>query len=376
MVAVGLCLIAFLVQSNWSEPPDLKKLQSGVNLIYETRFDEARQIFLSYQKNHPQQPEGYFLEAMVWWWQVLLTRQTGQWDGFFLKKMDETISRLEQMKALYPDQESAIRFFLAGCYGFKARLAAHQEDWLVAAANGVKAFPILTDLLETTPFPDARLGTGIFLYYSSFVPERYPLLSRFLFFLPPADRERGINDLNRAAREGSLTRNEAAYFLLQIYMDWQPDEQKALTLSDSLYRRFPSNPLFQQLHAINLGRSGRLKESRMLFNEMVNRAANPGWYQSFLSPRFWYEYGRVLQADGSVPQAVQRFSQSMNLYRQHPQPTMKVWYLRSMLETGRFLQSEGRPQEAVRLWEQVADEASGSLRDEAVGLLTLQKGNE
>ncbi|NUQ80473.1 MAG: hypothetical protein HUU10_02585 [Bacteroidetes bacterium] len=354
-------------------PPDLGQLQTGADLIYQTRFNEARQIFQTYQKNHPDQPEGYFMESMVFWWKVLLSRQTGEWDQTFLDEMDQTIAQLERLMELNPDKEASIRFYLAGCYGFKARLAAQKEEWIEAATNGLHAYPILTDLLQSTPFPDARLGTGIFLYYASWVPERFPFLSRFLFFLPPADRERGLSDLTIAAREGTLTQFEASYFLLQIYMDWQPDPKKALILSDSLFRRFPSNPLFHQQHAITLGKNRKLSESRAMFAEMIRLAASPGWYQSFLSPRFWYEYGMVLQADGAWSEAIQSFSKSMNLYKNRPQLPMKTWYLRSMLETGRYLTLKGHQNEAVLLWEQVADEASGSLREEAISLLKRQK---
>lgn len=63
----------------------------------------------------------------------------------------------------------------------------------------------------------------------------------------------------------------------------------------------------------------------------------------------------------------------MNLYKNRPQLPMKTWYLRSMLETGRYLTLKGHQNEAVLLWEQVADEASGSLREEAISLLKRQK---
>jgi hypothetical protein len=161
-------------------------------------------------------------------------------------------------------------FFKGGAIGFKGRLKAHRGEWLSAANAGRKALPIVRTASEVDPENhDIQLGSGIYNYYAEIVPREYPFLKPLIIFIPPGDREKGLQQLTVASQKGKYANVEAEYFLLQIYYFYEKDYPKALSLAEDLHQRFPNNMLFHKY----VGRCCVLANNWQRVNEVFTEIA-------------------------------------------------------------------------------------------------------
>ena len=93
---------------------------------------------------------------------------------------------------------------------------------------------------------DIFLGAGIYNYYAEVFPERYPSIKPLLLFIPPGDKEKGIQQLQTAAEKGKYASIEAKYLLMTLYYRYEKDYQKALSIAIELHDRFSNNMLFHK----------------------------------------------------------------------------------------------------------------------------------
>jgi tetratricopeptide (TPR) repeat protein len=183
---------------------------------------------------------------MIYWWKILLDTSNEQYDEIFYEKIDEVIDYCDKLLEINPDNVDAL-FFKGGAIGFRGRLRVIRESWLQAAGDGKDALPIVEQAAILDPENvDVQLGFGIYNYYVSVIPERYPIVKPLLFFFPDGDKQLGIKQLKNAAEKGKYAKVEATYFLMSLYSNYEKDNEKAQYYSDKLVKSFPNNPIFER----------------------------------------------------------------------------------------------------------------------------------
>jgi hypothetical protein len=262
---------------------------SGVNDLYNFKFERAASQFYWLKRNYPKHPLPYFLLGLIQWWKMVPNIEDQQYDNLFLNYMDSTIMFAEKIFDENPDNIEA-PFFLAGAYGFKGRLYAERRSWTKAAFAGKKALKYLEYSKKHTDLsPELLFGDGLYNYYSIWIPENYPALKPMLIFFSKGDKKLGIEQLETVMRDAFYTRIEAMYFLMRIYSSDENQPHKALRVSEYLYNTFPDNPYFHRYYARMLYSMGRYSELeqvsldilRKIEQKMPGYEATSGRYASF-----------------------------------------------------------------------------------------------
>ncbi|MEW6509386.1 MAG: tetratricopeptide repeat protein [Bacteroidota bacterium] len=244
----------------------------GIDHVYNLEFEQAEADFQELARLKPGHPAGPFFLAMVEWWKIMTDLDNEQYDRQFLAALDGVITMCDSMLDRNPNDVTAI-FFKGGSIGFQGRLQFHRNDYLAAANPGRRALPLVQEAFALDPGNfDILLGTGIYNYYADVIPEEYPLVKPLILFIPPGDRQKGIEQLTLAYRKGTYASVEAGYFLMQIYYFYERDYGKALELARDLTGRFPNNMVFHRY----LGRChvslNNWEAGEQVFAEIARRA--------------------------------------------------------------------------------------------------------
>lgn len=222
------------------------RTQQGIAYIYNLEFEKAEQVFGELAQGRPRHPAGHFFLAMVDWWRIMIDLENRQYDDNFFSSLERVVDLCDELLDEDENNVTAL-FFKGGALGFEGRLKFHRDDWFAAANAGRSALPLVQDASAADPGnDDIFLGTGIYNYYAEVIPEQYPIAKPLLLFIPPGDKKKGIQELQRAADRGKYAAVEAQYFLMQLYYLYEKEYGKALAIALDLHRRFPNNMVFHK----------------------------------------------------------------------------------------------------------------------------------
>ena len=250
----GLLCLLLLVQIGESFPQSSRDslIHSGIRDIYNINFESAERKFRTLMASEPDEPAGRFFLAMIDWWKILLDTEDRQHDDLFYEKLEDIIHHCDKLLDKRPKDIEAL-FFKGGAIGFRARLRSLREDWINAADDGRIALPIVQYVERNDPGnTDVLLGTGIYNYYASVIPEKYPFIKPLMLFFPSGDKKLGIEQLKKTAETGKYSRYEAMYLLLTLHYAFENDMVTAMEYARKLHEEFPDNPVFEKW----LGRIG------------------------------------------------------------------------------------------------------------------------
>ncbi|NNE71927.1 MAG: hypothetical protein HKN29_16400 [Rhodothermales bacterium] len=280
--------------------------------LYDMRPAQARAVIDSLKADYPGHPIGFFLDGLVVWWDILPVISVGDTgdDLAFFTAMDRTVKAADRLGKSGDYPLDAV-FFKAAALGFRGRHLSNRREWLRAARDGKAALDLVFDLAERDPDnPDFLFGLGAYNYFASAIPREYPVVKPFMYFFPEANPDEGIEALHRVAEEASFVGTEAAYFLLQIYMAFEPDFAKAQEMVSLLRERHPSNAFFHILEGRVQSRWGRYFTAADHFRDVIalHEAGEPG-YTDGLAQGAWYHLGRSHMAGAHLEEAILAFDE-------------------------------------------------------------------
>ncbi len=208
---------------------------------------------------------------MVEWWRIMLSLDDECRDKGLLDMLDRVVDLCD--KRLDRDERDiAGLFFKGGSIGFAGRLYANRKSWVKAAGAGKDALPVVMQAAEVAPDnADLAFGTGVYDYYADVLPERYPVLSPLMFFLPKGDRARGIRELKLAAAKARYANWEAMYFLVLVLNGMENRPAAARPYARRLAERFPDNVVFQRTLGRIHVRMGDWHHAAETFADIVSR---------------------------------------------------------------------------------------------------------
>jgi tetratricopeptide (TPR) repeat protein len=243
----------------------------GLDFLYNMQFDQAEAIFGALAARYPDHPVGPFLGALVPWWQILMDLSDESHDAAFMSAMDDVVARSDRMLRRNRRNVDA-RFFKGAALGFRGRHLANRRRWLPAARDGLRAMDYVIGVADDNPRnADFAFGRGIYDYYASATPERFPWSRPFVAMFPTGSKSRGLATLHRTFREGTYLQAEAAYFLLQIYYLFEPDAVKSRQFITWLRERYPDNAFFHTMEGRVYWRFGYSDESERVFRAVMRR---------------------------------------------------------------------------------------------------------
>jgi len=268
-----------------SEAQQLKAARQGLDLLMNGEPDAAVKVFQQIQSDDPDSALGYLMEADATWWEIYLTtgnlvdpdvfevgpNSTSPYDSRFNNLVDQAISKARASRSA--NRNIARNYLYEGmAYGLIARLLSMRDSNLAAARAAKQMRSLLiTALQHDRNLRDAYAGLGLYDYFVDTLPTVVKLL-RWIIGLPGGSRERGLQEIEYAAKYGELTHAEALFYLAKDYSRSSEHQYaRSLELFQQLRSQYPRNGLWTlQVGSLEI-RMGRAKEGEALYREVLEQ---------------------------------------------------------------------------------------------------------
>ena len=269
LLALGVCalLLAPCVfgAGNLSLPPGTDAI---LEHIYSGRSDLAIPEALALEREHPEHPLGYLLEAEARWWQIWclsaeykygmnLPRRRGKATGdqVYLDVVTKAEGLAEAALAKHESAEMHLYAGMAG--GLESRMYGLRAENRAGARAGVRAREHFLRALALDPsLADADMGLGLYNYYVDTLSTIARVL-RFFMGIPGGSKEDGIRQLQVAIDHGQLTPALARYYLAINLHLFDLKYEQALQVATPLVEKYPENPIFRLVRGDLYGKLGR-----------------------------------------------------------------------------------------------------------------------
>jgi Tetratricopeptide repeat len=275
---------AFLAVMFWSPSARASSLnlpdqaKQGLDLLYAGRTAEAVAEFRQVQAADPGSPLGYILEAEARWWQIyceaceIKWNTIDAWERPLIAADDEYLRLAEKAGSIAESRiaqaDSAEMQLYAGIgWAQRARLLGLRGERRATARAGVNARTHLLRCLQLDPgMVDAYAGLGLYNYYVDTLSPIARLL-RFFMGIPGGSKAEGVQQLQIAMQEGTLTRVDARFYLAKNLRMYDREYARSIEVLSPLMEEFPRNPIFQLLNGEILAKLGRKDPAAESFRE-------------------------------------------------------------------------------------------------------------
>ena len=220
------------------------RLSAIYDTILQARFADANTALASACPPAPT-PACDGLREVALWWEIQENEHSRLLDSRLQAAATTAVASAERWTTQDPRNGEAW-FYLAGAFAPVSQWRVLRGERLTAARDGKRIKDALERALELNPMlQDAWFGIGLYHYYADVAPAALKFL-RFLLLLPGGDRVKGLQEMLRAREHGELLRGEADYQLHWLYLWYEQQPARALTLLRQLDRQYPTNPVFLQ----------------------------------------------------------------------------------------------------------------------------------
>ncbi len=325
--------------------PRLELLQEqGSEAIFNLDYDVARQKFKEMGRLYPDDPTGPEMLATTLWLETLnqarrLQSAIYSTQSFYAgaeDKPDPSVVRDFRDLTRQATQRAKARlqrnprdpqtlYVLGATEALKAAFAATVERRFMAALrSGSDSIDIQRDVLRLDPsFHDAELTIGMYDYIVGTLPLPVKMLASIAGV--HGSKKRGIQTLERVAKEGQWARDDAKVLLIAIYKK-EKRFPEALALSRELHEKYPRNYLFSLETADSLAsqaaierQASKAKEAAAMESEAVST------FETMLHERpavgvaprasdlIHFRYGEALLLMGQAERAAREFLAATNV---------------------------------------------------------------
>jgi hypothetical protein len=256
-------------------------LKSCVDDIYDFRFENAREASQKLNHSFPGHPVIFLLNGMTTYWENYPLIPSSPSFTAFENDMRNCIRLCEENS----HTDDYAEYLLAN-------LGARGLLLLFWADNNVSenVFPLAKSTYHyirqcfdySSFYPDFYFFTGLYNYYREAYPDAHPIYKLLAMFFPKGDREKGLRELQAAAKNAIMLKAESSFFLSNIYINFENNYQNAYTFSKSLHELYPANLEYLADYIKNILLVKKYDEAENLIMLFDNKTGNP-FFQSELA---------------------------------------------------------------------------------------------
>jgi tetratricopeptide (TPR) repeat protein len=331
---------------------------TGIELLYDWKFDEAENLFYKIAAQKPKDPSGYFYLAMVTWSRLA----SGFWSPEMVDQYGERIDKAIFIAKKKIEEEKAdgfTYFYLGGALGFKGRFQLMQQKWLSSFFLALEAIKALETCQEMDPDnKDVLLGLGIFDYYTARLSGVLKFLSYLL--IHEGDKEEGLRKLHVAADEAVYSSIEAKSLLLHIYLFLEHAHYpKALVLAQELAEKFDQAPRNKYLEGVAYIRIGNENKYMEVVDFLKRRAAHENSKEKAI---IWRRRVYYLEASHSlIRRQTEKARSKLDTILSQPDPELDPLMLAwPLLKKGMSYDIEGNREEAIKYYRKILGLKNGA----------------
>jgi tetratricopeptide (TPR) repeat protein len=240
----------FAVKNSYSRGID-DDIRSGLNDVYNLKFEDAESKFIDIQRKNPDDVKGYFYQAVVYYYKALPTRD----DKMFEKFIELTDKVLDICDNKLDKNENDIEtlYFKGLTHSYRSLIMLNlNKSLLKAASNGNDGYRILSEVIKLKPdYYDAYMGLGLYKIAIGFVPEKFQWLLSIIGF--EGNIKNGLDLLKTAMEKGRFTKVDAKmYYAVSSITEKEDENTISIKLAKELYDEYPESPIFNLVYATML----------------------------------------------------------------------------------------------------------------------------
>ncbi|TNE70716.1 hypothetical protein EP331_11305, partial [bacterium] len=240
-----LLTVLFMPLNSFSQSYD-SALETGIHDFYSGNWNMAETQFDSLILEKPTQPEAYFFRSMIPFWKYFFGGESKNDASDFLDWSEKAIKVTEKHLRNNSTDTSSV-LFLSGLHGYRALVAADQEEYSIAIKSGMTGFNYTRKILALNDDnPDAKIGRGIYYYMTGSIPSQIKWMAGALGF--DGDKQWGFNELESAAQSSSRVKVDANMILTYLYLQDKLPENASVTIN-RLLELYPQNSIFNYYRA-------------------------------------------------------------------------------------------------------------------------------
>lgn len=249
-------------------------LKKCVDNIYNFRFDEARKLSLEINQVFPGHPVFYLLNGMTTYWENFPLLPFTKAAGSFETDLRTCIRICEQKQKPGDYAE-----FLLANLGARGLLLMYYADNDMSR----EVFPLATSTYRylrqsfdyKSSYYDFYFFTGLYNYYREAYPEAHPVYKVLAVLFPKGNIETGLKELETAVERAVMLKAESAFFLSNIYINFENNYYKAGIFSRFLNKTYPGNEHYLAIYIKNLLLEKKFDEAESLILSQGAEMVNP-----------------------------------------------------------------------------------------------------
>jgi tetratricopeptide (TPR) repeat protein len=332
--------------------------ENAFRLLYQMEYPAAKEQFRVMIGKDTKHPAGYvYLASAVWLEHLsklrrIQTQVYNRGNAFFRQRessIDPVVEKLfystvekgmvrAKMRLKTNQNDLAGLYYLGTAHGAIAGYESTvKRAFFSSLQHGTEAVKAHKRLIERYPnFADAYVSIGMYNYVVGKLPRAVKLL--MMLGGVRGSRTEGLKQLENAAVNGSLARDEAAAILVLLY-DREKKHESALKLLQKLAAKYPGNPVFRFESATMLGKLGQFQESIEIYESLLKEEHARNLLLDFIH----FEYAETLFVSGSWQKAYEHYLTARRVKNDSPIGLITMSHLRS----GQCLNAMGKHQEAA-----------------------------
>lgn len=207
------------------------------------------------REKYPAHPLPYLLEAELEWWRIWCASAEYKYGMTMARHHEKSPADqkyIELARKAYALAEAGLRenetgemhLYAGMADALEARLYGLRGEGRATARAGVRGREHLLNALEKdSSLADADTGLGLYNYYVDTLSAMAKVL-RFFMGIPGGSKQEGVQQLNRAIREGQLTPAVARLYLALNLENYDQRYEEALRAVEPLAEKYPHNPMY------------------------------------------------------------------------------------------------------------------------------------
>lgn len=281
-IALLYCLSTSTINAQVLEDTaSLNLIKKGVDYIYNFQFDKAEKIYGTISLAYTGHPIEYLFRGMITYWKNYPLISSSPAHVSFENDLTRCIELSEnEHHSSYVAEYLLIDLCARGLL----------LDYYANNELNMEVIPLAKETYKdvrrafdfTSVYSDFFFFTGLYNYYREAYPDTHRLYMALAFLFPKGNKDRGVRELQIAAKNSIFLKAEASSLLSWINISFENSYQKAFDYSKSLHKLYPDNLAYQGEYIKNLLLVKEYDQAESLIISPGNDVNNP-YYQSQLA---------------------------------------------------------------------------------------------
>ena len=247
----------------------MRTIDTTIQHLYNFDFETADSLIAVIGRKTPGHPVGPFLEGLSLYWKNYPLLPGQEKTASFITLMDTSVERAGRFLDANEKDVEGTFFDLMG----RAMLLLYYADNGVTSGYLKNILPAYHDVMKgfhmMDHFNEFYFTTGLYNYYREAYPDAHPVYKAATMFLKSGNEEKGLKQLEYAAKHCVFLKVEANLYLSYIYLNYENNPEMAVEHMRRLHAWYPDNTYFLCRYAETLIINKQFDKAKPLLSQIT-----------------------------------------------------------------------------------------------------------